>query len=54
MGGREAAAQIPPLLDAVSEQALADLDDTEREALVRLLQRVTANLGWPPAPSRNR
>lgn len=52
--GREAAERIPVLLDAVSEQALADLDDTERETLISLLQRVTAGLGWPPPPSRKR
>jgi MarR family transcriptional regulator, organic hydroperoxide resistance regulator len=52
--GREAAEQIPALLDAVSDQALAGLDDTERETLSSLLQRVTAGLGWPPPPSRKR
>lgn len=52
--GREAAERIPALLDAVSEQALAGLDDTEREILISLLQHVTASLGWPPPPGRKR
>ena len=43
--GRGAAEHIPALLDAVSEQALAGLDYTERETLISLLQRVTASLG---------
>ena len=52
--GREAAGRIPALLDSVSEQALAGLDDTERETLNTLLHRVAASLGWPPPPSRKR
>jgi DNA-binding MarR family transcriptional regulator len=38
--GRHAAWEIPHLLDAVSEQALTGLSDTERETLIGLLQRV--------------
>lgn len=52
--GRHAAQEVPLLLDAVSEQALAGLTDDERETLVGLLHRVSANLDWPPsAPARS-
>jgi MarR family transcriptional regulator, organic hydroperoxide resistance regulator len=50
--GRRAAREVPRLLDAVSEEALAGLTDDDREALTELLRRVSANLGWPPAGRR--
>ena len=50
--GRRAAREVPVLLDAVSEEALTGLSDAERATLTGLLQRVSANLGWPPPPSR--
>jgi len=52
--GQRAARQVPQLLDAVSEQALAGLSAAERETLTALLQRVSANLGWPPERGRAR
>jgi DNA-binding MarR family transcriptional regulator len=52
--GRRAAREVPQLLDAVSEQALAGLSAAERETLTALLQRVSANLGWPPERGRAR
>lgn len=52
--GRRAAREVPQLLDAVSEDALAGLSDAERAALTGLLQRVSANLGWPPPATKRR
>ena len=52
--GRHAAQQVPLLLEAVSEQALAGLNAPQRETLIGLLQRVTANLNWPSAPTTKR
>jgi MarR family transcriptional regulator, organic hydroperoxide resistance regulator len=52
--GQRAARQVPQLLDVVSEQALAGLSDAERETITDLLQRVSANLGWPAASTGGR
>ena len=46
--GHEAAQAVPQLLDGVAEQALRGLSATERRRLVALLERVRANLDWPP------
>lgn len=51
--GHRAAQEIPRLLDAVSEQALTGLSDTERETLIELLQHVTASLNWPPPTGKH-
>lgn len=49
--GRSAAQAIPPLLDGLAEEALAGLDAAERDSIVRLLARVSANLDWSAAPA---
>lgn len=46
--GREAAEAVPRLLDGVAERALRGLSAAERRQLVALLERVRANLDWPP------
>ena len=46
--GHEAAQAVPHLLDGVAEQALRGLSAAERRRLVALLERVRANLDWPP------
>ena len=49
--GRQAAQTVPGLLDDVAEQALRGLDTAERRQLIALLERVRANLNWPPGES---
>jgi DNA-binding MarR family transcriptional regulator len=46
--GRKAAAEVPRMLDRVAEYALRDFSAAERRQLVALLERVRANLDWPP------
>jgi DNA-binding MarR family transcriptional regulator len=46
--GHEAAQAVPGLLDGVAEQALRGLSSAERRQLIALLERVRANLDWPP------
>jgi MarR family transcriptional regulator, transcriptional regulator for hemolysin len=46
--GRKAARAVPRLLDDIADQALRGLSSTERRQLVTLLERVRANLDWPP------
>lgn len=46
--GRKAAKAVPRLLDGAAEQALRGLSTDERRQLVTLLERVRANLDWPP------
>jgi DNA-binding MarR family transcriptional regulator len=52
--GKRAARAMPRLLDTVSEQALSDLSDNERQTLIKLLHRVISNLDWPPVPTDKR
>jgi DNA-binding MarR family transcriptional regulator len=52
--GKRAARAMPRLLDTISEQALTDFTEGERQTLIELLQRVISNLDWPPARAERR
>lgn len=46
--GRRVAQVLPRRLDAVSERAFRDFTEIDRQTLIELLKRVTANLSQPP------